>query len=141
MILFDELVTQSFFQQHPETFWFVYGDLMNKYARAEPHTGFNHLKEIISLAGKDKKHWVYHSGIDSLYEQSGFKNVMQAKGCLFDWQCKNCAKLVRVMPKQFSLDRIRGVAENIPLCDGCGKVMRPNINMRGDLDWDDKKAT
>ena len=112
---------------------------MNKLSRAEPHKGYQHLKNIISLANKEDKHWVYHSGVDSLYTQNGFKNLVNAKGCLFDWLCKKCGKLVTVKPKEFELDRIRGFAENIPSFSECGRIMRPNINMRGDFDWNEKK--
>jgi len=90
LISFDELVEESFFKDYPEQFWYVYGDLFNRYSRAVPHKGYNKLKEIIEMANKRKKHYVYHSGIDKLYLKSGFnkERYVQAKGSIMDWQCK-----------------------------------------------------
>jgi len=44
LIMFEELVQESFFKQHPHKFWFVYGDLLNKINRAKPHQGYEALK-------------------------------------------------------------------------------------------------
>lgn len=74
LVSFDELVEESFYKDNPAKYWFVYGDLFNRYRKAKPHRGYSKLKEMIDLAGKQKKHFVYHSGIDKLYLQSGFDN-------------------------------------------------------------------
>ena len=50
----------------------MYGDLYNRYRKARPHQGYAKLKEIIEMAQKQQKHFIYHAGIDKLYLQSGF---------------------------------------------------------------------
>ena len=70
LLLFEELVEENFFRENPHAFWFVYGDLWNKLSRATPHEGYPALKKIIDVAGKTEKHWIYHSGIDNLYEKA-----------------------------------------------------------------------
>lgn len=72
LVLFEELVEESFFLDNPHAFWFVYGDLWNKLSRAVPHQGFSALKDIIEIADKQEKHWVYHAGIDNLYKRAQF---------------------------------------------------------------------
>ena len=67
LISFDEVVEESFFKSAPEKFWFVYGDLYNRYRKAKPHQGYSKLKEIIQMAQKGEKHFIYHSGIDKFY--------------------------------------------------------------------------
>ena len=37
LISFDEMVEENFFKSAPEKFWFVYGDLYNRYRKARPH--------------------------------------------------------------------------------------------------------
>ena len=41
--------------------------------------------------------------------------------------------------KPFLINRINGVA-NVPTCQNCGSIMRPNISMRDDLDWIETKV-
>ena len=72
LLLFEELVEENFFRDNPHDFWFVYGDLWNKLSRAIPHQGYTALKQIIDTADKQEKHWIYHSGIDNLYERAEF---------------------------------------------------------------------
>jgi NAD-dependent SIR2 family protein deacetylase len=72
LLLFEELVEENFFRDNPHAFWFVYGDLWNKLNRAIPHKGYTALREIIETADKKDKHWIYHSGVDNLYERSEF---------------------------------------------------------------------
>lgn len=121
-------------------FWYLYGDLMNKLGRAVPHAGYQALHDIIGLAGKEQKHWIYHSGVDNLYAQAGFTSVMHAKGSLFDWLCPACKTVTPVSaPSTFKIDRIAGAVKRLPLCSECRSVLRPNIQMRGDFDWDDTR--
>ena len=39
--------------------------------------------------------------------------------------------------KLMFLDRIEGINKTLPTCGKCKQYMRPNINMRGDLDWNE----
>jgi NAD-dependent SIR2 family protein deacetylase len=92
------------------------------------------------MAGKEKKHWVYHSGLDKFYLQSGFSedNYTQAKGSILDWQCKNCEMLIKEANANaffFLRNKIDGVALNVPQCSQCKKPLRLNVNMRNDLEW------
>ena len=52
LVSFDELVEESFFRDNPEKYWYVYGDLYNRYSKAVPHKGYGKLRELIELAGK-----------------------------------------------------------------------------------------
>lgn len=58
-----------------------------------PHRGYKALAEIIKRADKRDKHWIYHDGVDNFYERvKGIdkRRITNAKGQLFDWQCKSC---------------------------------------------------
>ena len=55
------------------------------------HDGYEHLADIIDLAGKKDKHFVYHSGVDKMYLHKVHEGLfdpekyVQAKGSLFDF--------------------------------------------------------
>lgn len=57
-----------------------------------------------------------------------------------DWQCRPCNYLekdvdVKNLVGKIEMNMIDGEAETPPACSKCHKIMRPNINMRDDLDW------
>lgn len=90
LISFDDFINESFWKANPGRWWYVYGDIYNKIARAVPHQGYEDLQHIINEAGKRDKHWIYHDGVDNLYQKANYppETLLQAKGSLFDWQCK-----------------------------------------------------
>ncbi len=40
LIGFDDFVTEDFFKDEPKTFWYVWGELFNRYKIASPHKGY-----------------------------------------------------------------------------------------------------
>jgi len=126
MVTFDNLQEHSFFTDNPHKYWFVYGDLFEKLQRAEPHQGYTDLANLIKLSGKKDKHFVYHDGVDKLYQESGrfdVNKLVQAKGSVMDWQCKKCSLLLEDVADNgdsrsfdFGLDRINGLAQGVPTC-------------------------
>ena len=67
---FDDFITEDFFKNNPKKFWYVWGDVLNRHKIAKPHLGYQKLSEIIDLAGKRDKYFVYHSGVDKFYMRS-----------------------------------------------------------------------
>lgn len=103
LVGFDDFVTEDYFKDETKSFWYVWGDVFNRHKRATPHKGYKKLSEIIDLAGKRDKYFVYHSGVDKFYMQSNTTDgcdfsparYVQAKGALVDWQCKSCNEINR----------------------------------------------
>ena len=71
LVSHDDFVTEDFFRDDPNTFWYVWGDIFNRYKKCKPHKGYAKLAEIIDLASKRDKYFVYHSGVDKFYMRSG----------------------------------------------------------------------
>ena len=118
---------------------------MMKYSYMYPHNGFHKLREMVWMAEKEDKYWVYHSGIDKMYLDCDFSpdRYTQAKGSLMDLQCRGCNQLIEdaeVHRFNFKVNRMDGIAINVPECIKCGKPYRPNINMRDDLEWMEEKV-
>jgi len=70
LVSFDDFVTEDYFKDETKSFWYVWGDVFNRHKRATPHKGYKKLSQIIDLAGKRDKYFVYHSGVDKFYMQS-----------------------------------------------------------------------
>lgn len=149
LVSFDEFISEDFFKDYPKNFWYVWGDVFNRHKIARPHLGYQKLSEIIDLANKRDKYFIYHSGVDKFYRRSVMMNpdkvkfdenrYVQAKGSVVDFQgCHSCENLNRdtdMKVNKMSIDFIKGEAERIPICDKCKKPTRPNINLRSDLGW------
>ena len=37
--------------------------------------------------------------------------------------------------QKFSIDKIEGISENLPRCSTCKGILRPNINLKNDMEW------
>lgn len=72
-IPFEHMVHIDMFDQDPSKFWYLQGDLYNKYKEAEPHTGYADLLEILKMS--EKQWFLYHEGTDLLYEKAGNYNI------------------------------------------------------------------
>ena len=105
LIGFDEFIEEDFFKDNPHAFWYVWGDIFMRQKLAKPHLGYAKLSQIIDMAEKRDRYFVYHSGVDKFYMRSNSDQVQtegekatyfaperyaQAKGALVDWQCKSC---------------------------------------------------
>lgn len=148
LITFDEFIKEDFFKENPSVFWYVWGDIFRRQKLAKPHTGYQKLSEIIDLAEKREKYFVYHSGVDKMYLRSNndvncnfaADRYVQIKGSVVDWQCKSCEHIqhdcdqLKQLPV-LEIDLIGGLARKKPYCWKCGKLVRPNINLRSDLGW------
>ena len=100
-ITFDDLVREDFFQAHPSKFWYFWGSMYNRYRDLEPHEGYRELLEMLRYLKGDDGWFLYHEGIDLLYERAGkvvaeyssssfvlgypADKLMQGKGNLFYW--------------------------------------------------------
>ena len=136
-ITFEQMWNDSTFRDHPGLFWYLFGSLYNQYQEAEPHQGYADLLEILHALKGDDGWFIYHEGIDNLYERAGFPmdRVMQGKGNLFYWQCKPCKVLKRAGVHKFRVDHDQCSAKSVPFCNNCNRAMRPNVNLKDDMNW------
>ena len=71
----------------------------------------------------------------SLFTDFPQDRFMQGKGNIFWWQCKNCNKLEEIRGYEFKRYTFKGESCRVPECRVCKKKVRPNINLKNDLDW------
>jgi NAD-dependent SIR2 family protein deacetylase len=134
---FAQLANPQWFERDPELAWGFYGHRLAMYRQAVPHPGFGILRKWGGrMAGGLG---VFTSNVDGQFQEAGFgeDTVMEVHGSIHHLQCvRGCRRIwpaegvsVQVDPGTF-----RAVGE-LPRCEGCGGLARPNVLMFGDMDW------
>jgi NAD-dependent SIR2 family protein deacetylase len=134
---FAQLANPQWFERDPELAWGFYGHRLELYRQMVPHAGFGVLRKWGQrMAGGMR---VFTSNVDGQFQKAGFGEgiVMEVHGSIHHLQCvRGCGGIwpaagvyVRVDPETF-----RAVGE-LPRCERCGGLARPNVLMFGDMDW------
>lgn len=110
----EEMVSHSFFINHPEEFYAFYRKKM-LYLDAKPNAGHYALAKLEQM-GKLKA--VITQNIDGLHQMAGSKNVIELHGSVHRNYCMKCGK---TYPMSFVKD-----APGIPRCS-CGGIVRPDV--------------
>ena len=110
----EQIVSHSFFMQHPEEFYDFYKEKM-MFLDAKPNKA--HLK-LAELEAAGKLTAVITQNIDGLHQAAGSKNVLELHGSIHRNYCMRCKK-------QYSARFVKE-SKGIPTCD-CGGTIRPDV--------------
>lgn len=110
----EQIVSHSFFLQHPESFYEFYKNNM-MYLDARPNKAHQKLAEL-EAAGKLTA--VVTQNIDGLHQAAGSKNVLELHGSILRNYCMKCGKTYSA---QFVKE-----SEGVPRCT-CGGMIRPDV--------------
>ena len=66
-----QIMSHNYFDDHPEKFWYLYGDRYLRYKQAKPHEGYNILKDLC-INDKKNNYFLYTSNVDGLFLKFGF---------------------------------------------------------------------
>jgi NAD-dependent deacetylase len=117
-----EYATIDAFLADPEKVWDFYGKRLNVLRDAEPNEGHRALVEL------EERGWVravITQNIDRLHERAGSRDVVEVHGSIRTSSCLDCGtvvpfdEVVRLLP--------------VPHCPGCGRVLKPDVVMFGEL--------
>ena len=111
----EEIISHSYFMNHPEGFFRFYKDRMI-YPDAQP----NHVH--LFIAECEKKHkslGVVTQNIDGLHQKAGSKKVYELHGSVLRNYCENCCAFY---PLQTILD-----SSGVPRCPKCGGIIKPDV--------------
>ena len=113
----EEILSHSFFFQHPETFY----DFYRKYfvVDVEPNNAHKALAEFEKM-GKLKA--VITQNIDGLHQRAGSKNVIELHGNASKFSCSACG---REEDNTKILEAIKN--EQVPKCKHCCGLMKPKV--------------
>lgn len=127
---FITLASAKGFASEPLKVWNFYIHRILQYAHTVPHQGYYDLLNLILAHGKD--HFVVTSNVDGHFQKSGYAEhtVHEIHGSLGYAQCaRACDRQVVPMPK-FTCELTS--VDQIPCCDKCGHMLRPNVMMFSD---------
>ncbi|EMJ6202786.1 NAD-dependent protein deacylase [Clostridioides difficile] len=112
----EQLVSHTFFVRYPEEFFEFYKDKLI-YPNAKPNNAHIALAKLEEM-GKLKA--VITQNIDGLHQMAGSKNVLELHGSIHRNYCTKCGKF-------FDLESMLNLGGNIPYCDNCGSIVKPDV--------------
>lgn len=112
----EQLVSHTFFVRYPEEFFEFYKDKLI-YPNAKPNNAHMALAKLEEM-GKLKA--VITQNIDGLHQMAGSKNVLELHGSVHRNYCTKCGKF-------FDLESMLNLGGNIPYCDNCGSIVKPDV--------------
>lgn len=112
----EYMISHSFFISHPEDFYDYYRNNM-VYRDAEPNDCHIALSQL-EQSGRLKA--VVTQNIDGLHQAAGSQKVLELHGSVHRNYCMKCRK-------KFALGYIMDVMRQIPVCDSCGGIVRPDV--------------
>lgn len=112
----EQLVSHTFFVRYPEEFFEFYKDKLI-YPNAKPNNAHIALAKLEEM-GKLKA--VITQNIDGLHQMAGSKNVLELHGSVHRNYCTKCGKF-------FDLEAMLNLGGNIPYCDNCGSIVKPDV--------------
>ena len=117
----EEILSHNFFYQHTREFYEFYRSKM-LYLDAKPNITHYKLAEM-EKAGKLTG--VITQNIDGLHQMAGSNKVLEIHGTIHENYCQGCGK-------KYGLEKIVTAEDNYPLCDECGKLIKPNVVLYGE---------
>ena len=111
----EEIISHSFFMNHPEEFYEFYKDKM-----LYPNAHFNAAHKFFAdLEKKGKRVIVVTQNIDGFHQEAGSKMVYELHGSVHRNFCTRCSRF-------FDLNYIVN-SKGVPLCDNCGSIVKPDV--------------
>ena len=109
----------------PQTFWRYFDQVFGPTLDAEPNAG--HIA-LATLEQSGYVHTIITQNIDGLHQKAEAQNVLEVHGHLRTVHCRSCG---RTYPMQQALAQMP--KEPVPRCEQCGKTVRPDVVLFGDM--------
>jgi len=142
-VSFEEMANPQWFKKKPRLAWAFYGHRYNLYKKTIPHKGF----EILLNIAKSMKngYFVYTSNVDGQFQKAGFEEnkILEIHGSINFFQCLDSCenKIWAVDIEKFEIDdKIFEAIGDLPKCNNCKELARPNILMFGDWNWNSERT-
>jgi NAD-dependent protein deacetylase/lipoamidase len=117
-----EVATIDAFHADPERVWEFYGRRLDVFAAAEPNDGHRALAELEERGWVDA---VVTQNIDRLHERAGSRELVEVHGSIRTSSCLDCGTVV-------PFDEVVALLP-LPRCPTCGRVLKPDVVMFGEL--------
>jgi NAD-dependent deacetylase len=120
-----EVASLYAFRRNPEAFYAWIRPLAVTLLAAEPNAGHRALAKL-EMGGWLKA--IITQNIDDLHQRAGSREVLELHGHMRELTCISC---YRVVPSAKLVDDYISSGE-VPRCDVCGGVMKPNVVLFGE---------
>jgi len=134
---FYQMANPEGFQSDPKFAWGFYGHRLNLYRNTIPHGGFTILKKWVEV--KNNNFFIFTSNVDGQFQKAEFseEKIEECHGSINFLQCaSSCSDIWDASSIEIEVDINTMRAEgDLPVCEKCGSVARPNILMFGDWNW------
>ncbi len=125
-------------KDNPKALWEFYGPLRQSIQKAQPNAVHFMLAKLEACLADDQRFCLLTQNVDGLHQKAGSKRVIELHGNIETLVCSN---------GECNTEKVYGSlsAENPPLCEMCGSVLRPGIVLFGEpmpvsTEWSMKKA-
>jgi NAD-dependent SIR2 family protein deacetylase len=139
---FASMANPQWFLKDPEFAWGFYGHRLGLYRATNPHPGFTLLRTWASRMRHGA--FVFTSNVDGQFQKAGFpeERIAEVHGSIHFVQCLgSCSEITSAAPYSVDVDPETFRARRpLPGCPRCGSLLRPNILMFGDWEWDDTRT-
>ncbi len=139
---FASMANPRWFEEDPSFAWGFYGHRLGLYRATRPHPGFSLLRAWAERMPHGA--FVFTSNVDGQFQQAGFpeERILEVHGSIHHLQCLGrCAQLDSAAPYFVDVDpETFRAREPLPRCVRCGALLRPNILMFGDWNWDSSRS-
>ena len=137
---FAQVATQDALNKDPRLAWSLYGHMFDLFNETIPHTGF---QSLLAIAEKKEDYFVITSNIDYHFQKAGFdeNKIYEIHGRITKCQCTECGILwTMTEDTKFDIGSNMLYLDEIPICDECGGLARPNIMMFNDYGFDNEET-
>ena len=140
---FQTIASPPAFEQVPFTAWGFYGHRLNLYRATAPHAGFG----LLHAWGQRMSQgcFVFTSNVDGQFQKAGFPSarVYECHGSIHRLQCTaRCNEIIwptADLHPQVDETTCQWQGE-LPRCPHCGALLRPNILMFDDWQWNHARS-
>ena len=133
---FVELANPRWFFEDPPRAWGFYGHRLQLYRKTAPHEGFS---KLLQWCMQKPEFFVFTSNVDGHFQAAGFPadKVVECHGSISHLQCSiPCNPSIWPGDHEWVIDPQSMRANNeLPHCQHCHQMARPNILMFGDGHW------
>ncbi|HEX5273436.1 MAG TPA: NAD-dependent deacylase [Gemmataceae bacterium] len=112
----EEVATPSAFRRDPTLVWRFYNARRDNLCQAEPNPGHRALVALEERFGE--RFTLATQNVDGLHRAAGSRRVLELHGSLRRVRCTGCGAVA---------DRGTEPLPDLPHCDGCGAMLRPDV--------------
>lgn len=140
---FAELANPRWFARDPAFAWGFYGHRLALYRRTVPHEGFAVLERLAARAPGGA--FVFTSNVDGQFQRAGVaaERIVECHGSLHHLQCTHGCGVGILDAARYEPDVDEATfraRDPLPRCPRCDALLRPNVLMFGDGDWESDRT-